>query len=750
MSSDNSFKIFSQQDIDEIDNVIEFASGLILKDMEIADESENKESYQRSAEYLSAVLLLQDAPEDPDIRQAIIDNYEEHNKYYKQLNVDYAVPYHESRMAKHMHIIYTKYDVLSRDDRALFYECYYESLNYYNRVISTNAFNNQTMNKGFIKLFVVYSAIQKYLNRKMEVFFDIDKYSARDLKNAFISAGLDYFEDMPTNYQRRLLKMIGTLLEYKGTNFAIEKTLELFGFKNIEIFKYVLVKSYHKDKKNGRNDYDNPFLFFIKTQADSEVNFAKDIQLNYDSITGGDPYWHASPEEILQEEFNMITTKYLSVDTTIDAMRESIGLSYFMNLLKRFQTEYKEKEGIDFGFLNRDISETTIHIFDAIVALQALIVRYHGYVDTITINPDVVNYVYGYHDIENKISIEALFSEIEDILRKESHTVNNVEDIQDFIKAFKMEGFEDKSKVSIEHFLEVYNKNEAVRFQLENLIQKTENYNIYRILNRIWDMKMQTRINIKVYKGHKTYTDYLLNENYDLFTFLSIPESIKGNKKQERAFYRDRIFQLTESISNYISDLNVRQFFINNSYIGLTSSIEKYMYTIISLFKSYTIDLLSANIILNFANKTFNTVRLFDDFRSQSEQEFVERVDLLDILNIHDVKNTIAEHLDITDEMIIHGNLYPDADALELYDNYVLQTGLNYNEGIEFKEGILRTVSIDLPDYLNITDTVNIEVQPPDLESILELNDAFTAESNLGFNEGISLKDSITITVETE
>lgn len=627
------YNIISEKDITEIDNVLEFANGLIIKDSELADSLETMNSYRNSSRYIEARLNLFDSENKSD-DETIIKEYKELNKYYKELNENYGIDYLDSRLAKDYHIITAINPTLTREEVTLFYDCYYEVLNYHNKVTNTKAFKNQDMYKGFIKLFLIFSTVQRYLTKKMENFFDIDVYDLKTLKNAFISVGLDYFDDMPINYQRRLLKMVNTLLSNKGTNKAITQIVELFGFDNINIYRYVLSKGYSIDPKTGRPNYKDPYLLFFKTPAEKEVNFREDLMLSYESITSQDAYWQTSEEEVSALPFNFINSKYMSVDTTIDAMNETIGLAYFMSLLYKFQKDYKAKEGSDFGFMNKNISKNIVNVYDAIIALQSLIIKSHGYKDTINKKPDVINYIYGYHDIDNSIDIKSILDEIQDIMIKNPRSITNHDELKDFIDTFKMTNFKDKEKYSIEDFLNVFKANESMRKKLEQLLIDTDNYYIYRKLQEIWDIEMRTKINNDLYGDNETFYDYIRLTNYDLYTYITLPDNMKGNERQEANFYKERIFSLTESISNYISDIKIRKYFLNNNFIGLSAYIEKYLYTVISIFKSYTIDLLSANIVFSFNDKAFNTIRLFDDFNLSTTEEFADRVDLLDICNI--------------------------------------------------------------------------------------------------------------------
>jgi hypothetical protein len=625
------YNVISQEDVKEIDNVIEFANSLIVKDSEYADSLETNASRRTSYEYINARMNL-----DPNLNateiEALLKGYTDQNAYYEKLYEDYGIDYYESRNATDLQILTVTNPILSREDQKLFYDCYYESLNYHNKIISTKAFKGQKMYRGFIRLFLIFSTIQRYLTRKMENYFNIDLYTPKMLKNAFISVGLDYFDDMPVNYQRRLLKMVNTLLSHKGTNRAIMEAVELFGFTNIEIYRYVLAKGYNKNKTNGKLDYNDPFLQFFRTPAGNEVNFSSDLAMSYDAVTEEDPYWQTTEEEVKSLSFNYFNTKYMSVDTTIDAMKETIGLSYFMSLLNKFQRFHKEKKGKDFGFVNSTISVEKVDIYDAIVALQSIVLRSHGYKDKISMNPDTINYVYGYGDIDNKIDVSGILKDIENEMVLRPRTVANFEELTEFIENFKMTSF-DGEKYSIERFINVFDSNEKVRRDLERIAVESNNYRIYRNLLKLWDIKMRSKITVDNYEGNETFLEYVRKKNYDLYNYIVPPGNIMGNQGKLNDFYKERIFELTESVSNYMTTTEVKQFFLNNNFIGLGKYIEKYIYTLVSIFKAYTVDLLSANLVLSFSDKFSNSVRLFDETVETSEMYEAERVDLLDVGN---------------------------------------------------------------------------------------------------------------------
>ncbi|ALN97996.1 hypothetical protein Bp8pS_317 [Bacillus phage vB_BpuM-BpSp] len=717
----NKYNLISKEDIKEIDDVLDFAEGLIIKDVKKADQEETVTSLRTANQVITSALNKADSNDEID---NIMKNYKDLNPYYIELKEKYNISYYKSRTARDFAILESTNKTLNREDTALFYECYYEVLEYHKKVISTRAFESQTKYRSFIKLFIIFSTVQRYLTRKMDSFFDVDVYDLKRLKNAFISVGLDYFDNMPANYQRRLLKMVNTLLSHKGTNLAIKEIINLFGFKNMDIFKYILVKGYGTDRR-GQINYQDPRLFFYKTPADEEINPSKNMRFDYKSITSQDPYWQASEDQIKSMEFNSITSKYMSIDSSIDAIKETLNLSYFMSLLKKFEEEYKDKHGIDIGFINKKISLQSIDLFDSIIALQSLIIRSHGYKDLINKNPDSINFIYGYNDIENKIDIKEFVKKIEDILLKYPNTEDH-ETINSFLKDFKMSNFEDKENYTINSFLEVFNNNESIRNSLEDLIVKTNNYYIFRELNKIWDLKMKSKINNDIYGNNETFLDFLKEKNYELHNYIIPPDFM--DEKQRQLFFKEKIFELTESIANHIGDLKLRKSFLNNNFIGLNSYIEEYLYTIVSLFKSYTIDLLSANVIFSLNDKRLNTIKLFDHYQGSTYSYEAERVDIIDICNILDGNKLLLKE-EFLDEKLYWTSSLKDQDILDsIYDDKFIQSIYDIKEKKIFNE----KYSLFLDYKLN---------------NKLLLNHKINKDSKQYFSDTGTLREHLTITV---
>lgn len=377
---------FDKSDINDIQSVIDYARGLVIKDKEMADSQETDTSLLKSDLYIRAKENTLEPSYTQYHRQMIIDDYEEVNPYYANLKSQYGIDYYEARKAPDFKILKAINNSLDKFHKSIFEEAYYESVNYYQKVLYTHAFDNQYYHKEFFLEYIIFMTIQRYIDKEMDAYFNVDTYTKRQLKNGFISYGLDYFDSFPIEYQRRTYKLINDMIRNKGTNKVFDIIKDIFNFSNIHINKYTLGKT--KDSK-GIED-----LVFFKTDINDTLNINTDPKMDYDEVTGNDPYWRTPKEDVFDKDFNTLSSKYISVDVLLDILVNSRQMSYFYNLINDIQIEQEKaikeymhehnvtydvakKEGgfqdTDFYFSDRNISDKPIHIFDAIIALIELI-----------------------------------------------------------------------------------------------------------------------------------------------------------------------------------------------------------------------------------------------------------------------------------------------------------------------------------------------------------------------------------------
>src|SRR5699024_3440609 len=93
------YKAFKEIDIDEIDKIIDYARGLVIKYEDIAQSYETNESMREAEQYMASKDRDVESFYTPYEEYVIIKNYKEKNKYYNNLKVVYNIDSYHSRKA---------------------------------------------------------------------------------------------------------------------------------------------------------------------------------------------------------------------------------------------------------------------------------------------------------------------------------------------------------------------------------------------------------------------------------------------------------------------------------------------------------------------------------------------------------------------------------------------------------------------------------------------------------------------------
>ena len=167
---------------------------------------------------------------------------------------------------------------------------------------------------------------------------------------------------------------------------------------------------------------------------------------------------------------------------------------------------------------------------------------------------------------------------------------------------------------SIKDFLSSYYYNENLRSRLENFILQAEDPEIYNSFLNLWENSYVSSYRNDMMKGYNTFSDYLMNNDAELYMFTQIKESVEYDYEPDYSKqYRDKIIELTESLSTYL-DLN-EELLIQNNFIGITTYIKDYMNILITIFKSFTTQTTDSSNNFTFDNEFDNFVRVTDSFQ---------------------------------------------------------------------------------------------------------------------------------------
>lgn len=555
-------------------------------------------------------------------------------KYLNHLAVN-KIDVYLSRSSRNFYILKYNETTFEEEQVKVFLEIYYECLNYNLTVTYSEAFKHNDLYDNFMALFNIFMVQQRFINEQINFQIKKDLYDMESIRNTFLSYGLPFFEDVPLQYQRRIVKNLNQLIKIKGTNKVIVDIVNLFGFDNIELFKYYLIKDFKRDKENipiiDKKDPVNSFeLKFAQVPIDTNniTSYLREDSLyqDYDLVTQDDPYWgpNASDREsresfkrdILQKDFNYLNTKYLSMNTMFNVSKANIEISYFFNMLSKFQKNNLLDELI---FINSNIKSNgaEIKLFDLFVALIILIYNIHGYKDNILYTPTSIASIYGFNfdgDLEELGNLEISYLGKK---RKISDIITNT----DYLKVLNIDP-EDGKDGLLNSFFNNLDYNEL----LQKAMNETTSLKEYKALSKIYDYNLYSRSITDLFgeddlHTYSTYTEYLKNNDAELLSF--VESNIDSKDKTIIA-----LNTILNSLDLFLNNGNFDYLFLNA--VGVSGdSVKQYLENFINLFKSYDVELKKFNIYYVFDNRYFNKIHTFtekDDSVEMIRTDLVNRI----------------------------------------------------------------------------------------------------------------------------
>lgn len=180
-----------------------------------------------------------------------LDKIKEDNPTKDYLNyIDKDISIYNARIAARFQLLYspvTESDIinakwkdkyaLNRDYilRTVYSEAFKKDSDYYDSII-TVLIITQTM-------IDIIGEVQEHIARK-------DVFDERCVKYIFQSYGVPYYTEIPLKYQVSMMKNLNTLLKFKSTSKCMVDICSIFGFDDVRIFKYYLLRDRKLDENN--------------------------------------------------------------------------------------------------------------------------------------------------------------------------------------------------------------------------------------------------------------------------------------------------------------------------------------------------------------------------------------------------------------------------------------------------------------------------------------------------------------------
>lgn len=587
----------------------------------------------------------------------------------------------------------------------------------------------------FLMLFIVLQAAIDLLSETQVFIARRDVFDVRSIQYIFSSYGIPYYDEIPAKYQVNMMKNLNKLIKYKATSINMVDICSLFGFPNVTIFKYYILKD-RKINPDGsfifnENDEDNYDLKFLKVPIDENFDeYIKETNnyVNYQSLTSNDWLWdeHGTLSEkikrdLLKKEFNIMRSKYISIDATYEMTEVSFELPYFFNMLyDDVKLEDQLKLSVPY------ISNTaTFRFTDVFIMIFALGYFYNGLEDRI-LNAGEIYKKVPVTDSNGKTTFVTAKDINGNPIKRILHIMGfnfkqDMADLGEYIinKGYTAEdlGISDfviptSSILTYNQLLDIFTSNKGVHNNLTKLMMNADDKNIFDIYKKLYDSLMIMEFTNKYFSLSdgsiaSTYTEFMLDRDAVLYNVLKdmweeVEKAPLGEdgKTPDLTNARRKIDAYIEAIvvaiQQYIDSDKYKYLFANIP--GETADyLQKYIMKVINFFKSYKIDMVGTNTIYTIDDKFNNLIRAIDKIDHTNITFYKDEfIDPIEKLSTH-ISAMYADSISPVDSMYITTM----RTVIKMLSDYI------GSDSIRYTDSIFSSITFNRDEHVTIDDKIS-------------------------------------------
>lgn len=590
-------------------------------------------------------------------------------KYISHLGVK-MVDIYTARVAERFDILWmngSESSTLEQD----FIDVYNGSKRLVNSVYYSDAFRKtNALYEIFLAMCIVFMTIQTMQYHYLSVDNIRDFYDTESLKYVYDSYGVPFYNEIPLDYHRKIVKNINRLIGYKGSSKVFFDLFEIFDLAEMDIYSYFLTKIHKLDEhgnplfiikkdSEGKDMYDdegNPILdpsnydiAFARSKIYADPALSISDQTNtvdYDIMTTSDPYWIEDQNlknKIQGESFNFTESKYIGVQTIFDLLRIAYENAYIFKMI----TDNKQMtDAISFRWSELNINTS---LFELFVYLAALFCKAYGYEGQISSKVPYTSAVLGY-DFQTNVKELQKYIASDKYLSRDTKLVDLILNM---------------NITNLASVTSVFDNLYAIQDLLIARYTAAESREEFYVYKELYDSLLTSQIIEDVFKKSDgsvatTFEDLLGDASTDL---------LQRYGKLSTSEVEDELHLVIDKVEELITSIRYLPFSA-----GLESSrmIES-LFKILGFFKSAKAELTGYNIIYNITMRGMNFfkmmdnmvayynygVKLSDDFYQydiMKASEYLIRlksdaIGLLDNENIHNHYSlSIKDHIDRLDD----------------------------------------------------------------------------------------------------
>lgn len=402
---------------------------------------------------------------------------------------------------------------------------------------------------------------------------------------------LSYFKRFPFTYKRPLVLALDKILANKGTDGVLIDICNIFNFDDFDANRYYLMKTYRKDPDgNVIIDPDNPYntweLNFVKSDIqEHEIDFNAEDMLSYEEVTNADYLWQLTDEEtrdMLKEEYNLMMSKYISVDACFDVTMLTFEVCCFINMVLWSRSNLQQ-----ITISNHYATAGTSNIWTMLVFLLAAMAKKANFDGNIVYEPEAIAEImrFNYGDIQE---------ELQTIIEKYTLQIDVADGTQvvpgfDTIALDRPLGYIDGMDAA-----KIYVRNRDLYEAILQEMASTQDYRQYQALVELRDtlfFSASEEVSFTKTDGTHASTYYEMLQDMDP----RITERLDLIEDEDEL--NEMILYILEKLEDVFNSPELRYLFLNTSN-NYNTIISRYLRTAINVFKASSVQLESINIVL--------------------------------------------------------------------------------------------------------------------------------------------------------
>lgn len=633
-----------------------------------------------STDYPDMYLAL--TANDNELLNTIFADAKSNDHYYDYL--DYIlrkISYYDARNAKNFEILYINNNYLSERELHDFYNIYYKVRDYILTVSYVENYGKtEELYDRYISIIILFYTMLHFINKKIDSFIRNNYSNMEDIRLFFKQYNMESLtSSLSITDLKKIIANIESLIKLKGTEKVITKILSIFGITNINLYKYLLVKTpkYNSITKaleisSSKTKDENYDLFLVKipiedTDTKKSITYYISDSSNWESfstITKNDTYFGNTRyfeedstnqlkenyiEEIKakllkDESFSYFYTKYIGIITHINIATCLIQANYLMNMIKNSNVILNTSCSIS-GITGNITIKNLLAGMEYIKSLRSNITS------TIIQNTESINNcIMGFNkspslsELKNKTVKIFKYNASNNTVELNDIKINTILDSND-IKIVNTALAE--SSNDIDEIIAAYYSNIQIYNNYIDAIYKESDYLKYEALLTAFNYNFLIKLEPSIFgTKYNTYEEYIKNNSNNLYTYIQDTLTTTygdsnlwyTNGSPSTNFIDSCINLMSTLLEGILTSLSISTIYANSTrytYIDNTSTFSKIL-SIIEYFKSYTTQFASTDVSYTINDNHMSLIKLID---------YIPIIKSTDILR-HSIGESIVDYID--------------------------------------------------------------------------------------------------------